>query len=156
LIDELLAGARTPEEITGPDGLLQRLTKRLVERAMAAELTEYLGVRHAHRGVAGIGGRGREVPAASCGMSAECIVVYAANARMPKPRYRATPRPPPGSLRTRPRTGSGDRERHRRPLRPGRQRPVMRSMCSARYSASLPTPPNSPDLNVCIQCRPRK
>jgi putative transposase len=42
LIDELLAGARTPEEITGPDGLLQRLTKRLVERAMAAELTEHL------------------------------------------------------------------------------------------------------------------
>jgi hypothetical protein len=29
LIDELLAGARRPEEITGPDGLLQRLTKRL-------------------------------------------------------------------------------------------------------------------------------
>jgi hypothetical protein len=39
LIDELLAGAHTPEEITGPDGLLQRLTKRLVERAMDAELT---------------------------------------------------------------------------------------------------------------------
>jgi hypothetical protein len=36
LIDELLAGPRTPEEITGPDGLLHRLTKRLVERAMAA------------------------------------------------------------------------------------------------------------------------
>jgi hypothetical protein len=34
LIDELLAGACTPEEITGPDGLLQRLTKRLVGRAM--------------------------------------------------------------------------------------------------------------------------
>jgi hypothetical protein len=29
LIDELLAGARTPEEISGPEGLLQRLTKRL-------------------------------------------------------------------------------------------------------------------------------
>jgi hypothetical protein len=39
LIDELLAGARTPEEITGPDGLLQRWTERLVDRAMAAELT---------------------------------------------------------------------------------------------------------------------
>ena len=39
LIDELLAGARTPEELAGPDGLLQRLTKRLVERAMDAELT---------------------------------------------------------------------------------------------------------------------
>ena len=47
LIDELLAGARTPEEITGPDGLLHRLTKRLVERAMAAELTEHLGYEHA-------------------------------------------------------------------------------------------------------------
>ena len=33
LIDELLAGARTPEEITSPAGLLQRLMKRLVERA---------------------------------------------------------------------------------------------------------------------------
>ena len=30
LVDELLAGARTPEEITGPEGLLQRLTKRHV------------------------------------------------------------------------------------------------------------------------------
>lgn len=36
LIDEMLAGARTPEEIAGPDGLLSRLTKRLVERAMDA------------------------------------------------------------------------------------------------------------------------
>jgi hypothetical protein len=34
LIDGLLAGARTPEEITGPDGLLSRLTKRLLERTM--------------------------------------------------------------------------------------------------------------------------
>ena len=31
-----------------------------------------------------------------------------------------------------------------------------RSMCSARYSASAPTPENKPDLNVCIQWRPRK
>ena len=33
LIDELLAGARTPAEITGQGGLLQTLTKRLIERA---------------------------------------------------------------------------------------------------------------------------
>src|SRR5205814_650517 len=33
VIDELLAGARTEEEIVGPDGVLARLTKRLVERA---------------------------------------------------------------------------------------------------------------------------
>lgn len=55
LIDELLAGARTPEEITGPDGLLQRLTKRLVERAMAAELTEHLGYEHGQAPPGGAG-----------------------------------------------------------------------------------------------------
>jgi hypothetical protein len=31
LVDELLAGARTEEEIVGPGGLLSQLTKRLVE-----------------------------------------------------------------------------------------------------------------------------
>ena len=40
LIDELLAGARSEEEIVGPGGLLADLTRRLVERAMDAELTE--------------------------------------------------------------------------------------------------------------------
>jgi len=55
LVDELLAGARTPEEITGPDGLLQRLTKRLVERAMAAELTEHLGYEHGQAPPGGVG-----------------------------------------------------------------------------------------------------
>src|SRR3954462_5051058 len=43
VIDELLAGARTEEEIVGPGGVLAQLTKRLVERAMSAELTEHLG-----------------------------------------------------------------------------------------------------------------
>ena len=43
VIDELLAGASTEEEIVGPGGLLAQLTKRLVERAMDAELTDYLG-----------------------------------------------------------------------------------------------------------------
>src|SRR5213596_2747784 len=43
LVDELLAGARTEEEIVGPGGLLSQLTKRLVERAMEVELTEHLG-----------------------------------------------------------------------------------------------------------------
>ena len=43
VIDELLAGARTEEEIAGPGGLLARLTKRLVERAMEVELTDHLG-----------------------------------------------------------------------------------------------------------------
>jgi len=43
LVDELLQGARTEEEIVGPGGLLARLTKRLVERAMEVELTDHLG-----------------------------------------------------------------------------------------------------------------
>ena len=43
VIDELLAGAATEEEIAGPGGLLAELTKRLVERAMEVELTDHLG-----------------------------------------------------------------------------------------------------------------
>jgi putative transposase len=55
LIDGLLAGARTPEEITGPDGLLPRLTKRLLERTMAAELTEHPGYEHGEAPPGGAG-----------------------------------------------------------------------------------------------------
>jgi putative transposase len=43
VIDELLAGAKTEAEIVAPGGLLAELTRRLVERAMDAELTEHLG-----------------------------------------------------------------------------------------------------------------
>src|SRR5437899_249992 len=43
LIDRLLAGHEGPEAITGPDGLLKYLTKRVVERAMSAELSDHLG-----------------------------------------------------------------------------------------------------------------
>jgi putative transposase len=43
VIDELLVGASTEEEIAGPGGLLAELTKRLVERAMEVELTDHLG-----------------------------------------------------------------------------------------------------------------
>ena len=41
VIDALLAGARTPAEITGPGGLLARLLGRVVERAMEVELTDH-------------------------------------------------------------------------------------------------------------------
>jgi putative transposase len=43
VVDELLAGAKTEEEIVGPGGLLSQLTGRLVERAMEVELTDHLG-----------------------------------------------------------------------------------------------------------------
>lgn len=43
LIDELLAGCRGQQEVFGQGGLLGDLTRRLVERALTAELTEHLG-----------------------------------------------------------------------------------------------------------------
>jgi putative transposase len=48
VIDELLAGALTEEEIAGPGGLLAELTKRLVERAMEVELTDHVGYEPHH------------------------------------------------------------------------------------------------------------
>ena len=55
VVDELLAGARTEEEIVGPGGVLAQLTKRLVERALEVELTDHVGYeRHQEpRGGAG-------------------------------------------------------------------------------------------------------
>ena len=46
LIDQLLAGARTEEQLAVLGGLLAELTKRLVERAMEVELTDHLGYEH--------------------------------------------------------------------------------------------------------------
>ena len=43
LLDELLAGYKTPEDLTGPEGILKQLTGALVERALEAELTDHLG-----------------------------------------------------------------------------------------------------------------
>jgi putative transposase len=43
VLDALLAGARTAQEIAGPDGLLGQLTRRLLNRALEAELAEHLG-----------------------------------------------------------------------------------------------------------------
>lgn len=53
LVDEfdrwLAAHYTRPEDLLGKDGLLARLTKRVVERALGAELTHHLG--YAHGGV---------------------------------------------------------------------------------------------------------
>lgn len=55
LIDELLAGRRGEAEIVGPGGLLGDLTRRLVERAMAGELTDHLGYEPHHEPPGGAG-----------------------------------------------------------------------------------------------------
>jgi putative transposase len=43
LLDQLLANYEKPEDLTGDDGLFKQLKKALIERALGAELTEYLG-----------------------------------------------------------------------------------------------------------------
>ena len=43
VVDKLLAGVRSEEEIFGPGGIFGQLTKRLVERALEVELTDHLG-----------------------------------------------------------------------------------------------------------------
>lgn len=55
VIDQLLAGARSEEEIVGPGGVLALLTKRLVERVLAAELTEHLGYEPHREPAGGVG-----------------------------------------------------------------------------------------------------
>ena len=43
LIDRLLADYKKPDDLIGENGLLKQLTKRLVERALEAEMAEHLG-----------------------------------------------------------------------------------------------------------------
>jgi putative transposase len=43
LIDQLLKDYKSPEDVLGENGLLKQLTKAVLERAMAAELTHHLG-----------------------------------------------------------------------------------------------------------------
>ncbi|BBA36909.1 transposase mutator type [Methylocaldum marinum] len=43
LLDELLKGYTNPKDILGEHGLLKQLTRRLVERALEAEMTAHLG-----------------------------------------------------------------------------------------------------------------
>ena len=55
LLDELLADYECPEDLTGPDGLLKELFRRLVERAGGAELTDHLGYEKGDRAGRGSG-----------------------------------------------------------------------------------------------------
>ena len=57
MLDRLLEGKR-PEEVVGQGGLLEDLTKRLLERALEGELTEHLGYEeHAREGRNGVNSR---------------------------------------------------------------------------------------------------
>ena len=43
LIDELIKGYQSPEEILGENGLLKQLTKAVLERCLQGEMTHHLG-----------------------------------------------------------------------------------------------------------------
>lgn len=43
LLDQLLKDYQNPEDLLGPDGLMKALKKRLIEKALGAELTAHLG-----------------------------------------------------------------------------------------------------------------
>ncbi len=82
LIDELLAGARTEEEIAGQGGLLSQLTKRLVERAMEVELSDHLGFE-AHQEPPGGAGNTRN------GSTPKTLLTESGQVRIDTPRDRA-------------------------------------------------------------------
>ena len=51
LLEELVRGCESPEQIVGEHGMLRELQKRFMEKALEAELTEHLGYeRHALEG----------------------------------------------------------------------------------------------------------
>ena len=77
-----LTGTLAPGNITGPDGLLQRLTKRLVERAMDTVLSERLGY---DRGQAPPGGVGN----ARSGTSENTVHTDRGSVSITQPRDRA-------------------------------------------------------------------
>ena len=58
LIDRLLADYQKPEDLIGENGLLKQLTKRLVKKALDAEMTKHLG-HDRHEPVANVAGNTR-------------------------------------------------------------------------------------------------
>jgi hypothetical protein len=55
VIEELLQGYSSPEDLLGEEGLFKQLKKRLLERALGAELSEHLGYEKGAPGGRGSG-----------------------------------------------------------------------------------------------------
>ena len=43
LLDKLISDYKSPEDVVGENGLLNQLTKRVLERVLDSELTDHLG-----------------------------------------------------------------------------------------------------------------
>jgi putative transposase len=51
LLDQIMKDYKAPDDLLGQDGLLQQLTKALLERALEGELTHHLGYdKHSSQG----------------------------------------------------------------------------------------------------------
>jgi putative transposase len=81
VLDALLAGASTAQEIAGPDGVLAHLTRRLLNRALEAELSAHLGYE---AGQAPPGGAGN----ARNGKPAKTVITDQGPLRISSPRDR--------------------------------------------------------------------
>jgi putative transposase len=49
LVDELLKGVKSPEDLLGEGGILRQLTARMLERTLEAEMTEHVGYEPGQR-----------------------------------------------------------------------------------------------------------
>src|SRR4051812_17668682 len=106
LIEEWLQGHRSPQDLLGADGLVRELNKRLLERALGAELSEQLGYEKATR------------PAAAAATAIRARRCWARMGRWRSPRHttareassrRSWPRIKPGSTASVPRLDPGIR-----------------------------------------------
>ena len=81
LLDELLSGYEKPADLLGEDGIFQQLRKRLLERALDAELTDHLGYEK-HQRSGRRGGNNRN------GHSAKTVLTDTGSLRLAIPRDR--------------------------------------------------------------------
>ena len=97
ILDELLAGVSSPEELMGDAGLFRQLKKALMERALGGELTHHLGYEKHDPGGRGSGNSRnghsqRRHPTRCAHVSVETRAIWEALSKCegasPKPRRR--------------------------------------------------------------------
>jgi putative transposase len=85
-LDELIKGCKSPEEIIGRGGLLDQLTKAVMERALQGELTHHLGYAKGEPSKAA--GEGEDEPNCRNGTSAKTVMTDQGKVEIGIPRDR--------------------------------------------------------------------
>ncbi len=86
IIEELMKDYQKPEDLVGPGGIMEQLTKRLYERVLGAEMTHYLGYE---KGQAPKGEAGRRRENHRNGTSRKTLVSEDGHLEIEVPRDRA-------------------------------------------------------------------